>query len=122
MQRRAREQRDELERALHAGSVMEKTLLEPSQVESHQPHLGSAVGLRHGESRTLPKRFLISRVPPASTVEAFVTQTNHFVLEELVASVTVFFFFFALARVTFPAHCGQSSSWTASRSQSRTCN
>lgn len=32
---------------------MEKTLLEPSQVESHQPHLGSAVRLRHGESRTL---------------------------------------------------------------------
>lgn len=45
------ELRDEFERALHAGSVMEKTLLESSQVKSHQPHLGSAVRVRHGELR-----------------------------------------------------------------------
>lgn len=42
--------RNEFERALLAGSVMEKTVLESSQVKSHQPHFSSVVGLRNGES------------------------------------------------------------------------
>lgn len=41
--------RNEFERALHAGSVMEKTLLESSQIESHQQNFGSVVRIRHGE-------------------------------------------------------------------------
>lgn len=41
--------RNELERALHAGSVMEKTVLESSQIKSHQPHFGSLVGIRDGK-------------------------------------------------------------------------
>lgn len=78
---RRSELRDEFERALHAGSVMEKTLLEPSQVESHQPHLGSAVGLRHGESRTLSELFLVAMLLGGrrrQLFEAFVTQIKVF--------------------------------------------
>lgn len=53
--------RNEFERALVAGAVMEKTLLESSQAQSHQPHVGSAVGLRHGKSA------LASLVPVTTT-------------------------------------------------------
>lgn len=43
--------RNEFERALAAGAVLEKALPEPSQAESHQPNFCSAVRLRYGESR-----------------------------------------------------------------------
>lgn len=108
---RRSELRDEFERALHAGSVMEKTLLEPSQVESHQPHLGSAVGLRHGESRTLSKCFWDRRHEPPRRL----WRRSKFWGETVATR-------FAQAPLTFPADCGQSSSWAASRSRPRTCN
>lgn len=41
--------RNEFERTLHAGSVMEKTLLESSQIESYQQNFGSVVRIRDGE-------------------------------------------------------------------------
>lgn len=41
--------RNEFERALHAGSVMEKTLLESSQIESYQQNFGSVIRIRHGK-------------------------------------------------------------------------
>lgn len=37
---------------------MEKTVLESSQVKSHQPHFSSVVGLRHGESSFLHRVLL----------------------------------------------------------------
>lgn len=47
--RRSGNCRNEFERALHAGSVMEKTVLESSQVKSHQPNFSSVVRIRDGK-------------------------------------------------------------------------
>lgn len=68
---------------------MEKTLFEPSEVESHQPHLGSAVGLRHGELKTFfPLLFNVMLFFQSMWfVETFVTQVKSFIKRSSAATV-----------------------------------
>ena len=56
---------DEFERALNAGFVLEKTVLESSQTKSYQPHFSSSVGIRNGEIA------LLTLLLPVSVIMTF---------------------------------------------------